>query len=90
MQLTQLFKQCKFTEKLVYAGGCGMAQLAYYCATQSKRMSVINGREKGGALYKITKAVEPRMLHRLQKGYHVFLDNLTGDYYGYNDDVYEW
>lgn len=42
-QLSQLFKQCKFTNKLVFAAGCGMAQLAYYCATETKRVSVING-----------------------------------------------
>jgi hypothetical protein len=35
-QLTQLFMQCKLTDKLLFAAGCGMAQLAYFCAMESR------------------------------------------------------
>ena len=34
--------------------------------------------------------MEPKTLNKLQKGYHVFLDNLSGDYYGYDLDKEEW
>lgn len=42
-----------------------MAQLAYFCATETKRISVINGLQKGGSVARIKKAVEPKMLHKL-------------------------
>lgn len=61
-----------------------MAQLAYYCAMESKLISVINGYEKGGSQTKIKQTVHPNLLHRLQKNYHVYLDNLSGDIFSYN------
>jgi transposase len=44
---------------------------------------VINGCERGGSTTEIRKAVKADMLEHLQKDYHVFLDNLTGDIFGY-------
>ena len=38
---------------MILAAGQGMAQLAYYCAMESKLISVINGYEKGGSATKI-------------------------------------
>ena len=67
-----------------------MSQLAYYCASETKKISVINGVEKGTPLSKIKTAVKPDMLPRLKKGYHVFLDNLSGDFYSYDHDKLEW
>ena len=58
-QVTQLFKQCKFTQKPMLALGCGMSQLSFYCAMEGKKLSVINGREMGGSLETIKGAVEP-------------------------------
>ena len=63
-----------------------MAQLAYYCATETKRISVINGIEKGGQLDKIKKAVPPEMLPKLRQGYHMFLDNMSGDIFSYDKE----
>jgi hypothetical protein len=63
-----------------------MAQLAYYCASETKKISVINGVERGTPLSKIKTAVKPDILPRLKKGYHVFLDNLSGDFYSYDHD----
>lgn len=62
----------------------GMSQLSYFCAMESKWISVINGKEKGGTVGKIRQAVEPDFLPFLKSGFHLFLDNLTGDLYDYN------
>ena len=67
-----------------------MAQLAYYCAMESLPISVINGNEKGGSSTKIKQTVHPNLLHKLQKNYHAFLDNLTGDIFSYNQDTQAW
>jgi hypothetical protein len=61
-----------------------MTQLAYYCAMESKELSVINGCEKGGSVSHIKTAVQPNMLGQLVEGYHVFLDNLSGDAFTYD------
>lgn len=66
------------------AASCGMAQLAYYCAMESKDLSVINGCEKGGSVSNIKQAVKPNMLDKLVKGYHGFLDSLSGDVFTYD------
>ena len=57
MQVTQLFKQCKFTKKPMLAMGCGLGQLSFYCAMEGKRLSVINGREMGSSVATIKGAV---------------------------------
>lgn len=61
-----------------------MSHLAYYVAMESKEISVINGREKGGSVSHIKQAVHPNMLNKLVEGYHVFLDSLSGDVFTYD------
>ena len=61
-----------------------MSQLAFYCATESRHLSIINGSENGGSVTDIRKAVPPHLLSKLNKNYHVFLDNLSGDIFGYD------
>jgi len=63
-----------------------MGQLAYYCAMESKDISVINGLEKGGSIANVKTAVIPGMLNKLVKGYHGFLDNLSGDVLTYDKE----
>jgi len=72
------------------ACGCGMAQLAYHCALESKYISVINGKEKGSSVSKIKQAVSIDLLERLHPGFHVFLDNLSGDIYEYSKEKMQW
>ena len=67
-----------------------MGQMAYYCATESKHISVINGLERGGSIAKIKQAVQPEMLDQLKKGFHCFMDNLSGDILSYDKDKQEW
>ena len=64
--------------------------MAYYCAMESKSISVINGCEKGGSVSQIKKAVTPEKLERLAKGYHMFMDNLSGDLFTYDKEKLEW
>lgn len=75
---------------MLLIAGSGMQHMAYYCATASKKISVINGCERGSSTTEIKKAVKPDMLDHLTKGFHVFLDNLTGDMFEYNKDMMEW
>jgi hypothetical protein len=53
---------------------------------ESKDISIINGMEKGGSISNIKSAVNPSMLDKLVKGYHGFLDNLSGDVLTYDSD----
>ena len=53
---------------------------------ESKDISVINGMEKGGSIANIKSAVNPNMLNQLVKGYHGFLDNLSGDVLTYDSE----
>jgi hypothetical protein len=81
---------CKLAEKPVLVIGGGISQLAYYCATEgvvSRRIKVINGFEKGGPLKNITKVLDgnPKKLKALEKDVHVYLDNLSGDFYSYEN-----
>ena len=57
---------------------------------ESKNISVINGCEKGGSIQHIKKAVAPDMLEKLAKGYHCYMDNLSGDIFSYNSCKQEW
>ena len=75
------------TNKLILAASSGMSQLAYYCAMESKDISVINGMEKGGSIANIKSAVKPDLLSQLVKGYHGFLDNLSGDVLTYDSEI---
>jgi hypothetical protein len=54
---------------------------------ESRELSVINGMEKGGCIANIKTAVNPNMLNKLVKGYHGFLDNLSGDVLTYDSDL---
>jgi len=74
----------------MFAAGCGMGLLSYYIAMEGQKISVINGCEKGGSIKKIKQAVKPDMLPRLQSDFHMFLDNLTGDLFNYNDNSQAW
>jgi len=57
---------------------------------ESKYISVINGKEKGGSVAKIKQAVGVEMLEKLISGFHVFLDNLSGDLYAYDAEKQSW
>jgi hypothetical protein len=48
--LTMLFRLCKASNKPVLGFQSAMAQLVFFCATQSKQFQVINGMERGGSL----------------------------------------
>ena len=52
-------------------------------------MQVVNGNERGGPLNRIKK-VDERKLACLDPNYHVYLDNLSGDYYTYDPESQEW
>ena len=90
LQLTQLFKQCKYTEKPILLMGSGIAQLVYYCSTESAKYYVINGQELGGSLTKIKTAVEPELLKQLKMNLHVYLDNLSGDIFSFDLKKKAW
>ena len=51
--LSMLFRMCKAVNKPVLSMGAGVAQLAFYCATQARRFQVLNGKETGGPLKRI-------------------------------------
>ncbi|CDW91520.1 UNKNOWN [Stylonychia lemnae] len=87
-----LFKMCKRTNKSLFASGMGMQMLVYFCATNFADLFVINGSEKGTALDQI-KDINPHtiidnLLDKCVK--QVFLDNLTGDYYHYEQRESQW
>ena len=52
---------CKRANKCLFAAGCGMLLLIYYCATNMADLEVINGNQKGGSLSTI-KDVDANML----------------------------
>lgn len=72
--------------------GGGMAQLVYYCSTQSKIYKVVNGNERGGPLNKINSFLQGNhaKLSALDPNFHVYLENLSGDYYTYDKWAKEW
>lgn len=84
---------CKITNKCLFASGFGMQMLVHYCATTFTELNVINGGERGGPLSTI-KDVPLKLVatghNPLKKKDLVFLDNLTGDYYVYNEHTNEW
>lgn len=90
--LTLLFKMCKAANKPVLAMQAGMGQLAYYCATQGLLTHVINGNERGGPLKDIQRVLngEEQKLKAFDPLFHVFLEDLSGDYYAYNQSLKEW
>ena len=57
---------------------------------ESRKVSIINGQELGGSITKIKEAVEPAMLTKLVKGFHLFLDNLSGDVFTYDQHKKAW
>lgn len=46
--------------------------------------------EKGGSIANIKTAVNATMLNKLVKGYHGFLDNLSGDVLTYDNEMQQW
>lgn len=83
-QLSMLFQMCKVAQKPVLATGAGMAQIVAYCATvRVHKIEVINGSEKGGRRQDIKNVLggDPDKLKMLNPLKHVYLDNLSGDYY---------
>lgn len=50
-----LFQMCKLTDKPLYASGFGMQFLAHFCAVGNKKLTVINGKEKGGEIKSLSK-----------------------------------
>jgi hypothetical protein len=90
LPLSKLFYQCKITNKPMFFAGAGMAQISYFCAMESKNVSVINGLEKGGSMKNIKKFIKPEMLEVLTQGYHCYMDSLTGDMFSYNKEKCEW
>lgn len=90
LPLTKLFYQCKITNKPLFCAGAGMAQIAYFCAMESKTLSIINGLEKGGSMKNIKSFVKPDVLDKLTQNYHCYMDNLSGDVFSYNKDKCEW
>ena len=60
--------------------------LVHYCATNFAEMTIINGSERGGPL----NSIQDVPLKLMQGNYSnktnpVFLDNLTGDYYTFDE-----
>ncbi len=74
--------QCKRSGKFLFASGCGVPFLVYFCATGFAPIRVINGCGKGGNVAGIDRVLE-RQAGQLHPG-EVFLDNVTGDFYAYN------
>jgi len=83
---------CKMTNKCLFASGVGLQLLVYYCATNLAELNVINGNERGGPIKSIKeiplKTALPAPLGT--RFMNVFLDNLTGDYYVYEEKTNEW
>ena len=54
-----LFEMCKATNKATFVSGMGMQLLVHFCAIGEKKISVINGQEKGSLLSEINKFKDP-------------------------------
>ena len=78
-----LIKMCKAIEKPLIVIGGGFSQLVYYCATLGKRIKVINGNERGSALSNLQNIPSSKLV-KMNSDYHMFLEDLTGDFYCYN------
>lgn len=79
---------CKITNKCLIATGFGMQMLVHFCATTFTQLSVVNGGERGGPLTTIKEV--PLKLMQNGQANNVFLDNLTGDYYTFDEAKKEW
>ena len=71
-----LFQMCKLTDKPLYASGFGVQLLANFCAVGNRKMSVINGREKGSDLKSMSQYDAKKY-----SANEIFLDNCTGDFF---------
>lgn len=78
---------CKNAEKPVLATGAGMAMLVRYCATAGQHLEVI----KSGPIKQITEVLDgdPSKLEQLSPC-HVYLDDLSGDFYCYDRFAGTW
>lgn len=73
-----LFQMCKTVDKPLWASGCGMQMLIFYCATNYKQLNVINGNGKGSSI----KNINFTEFSSQDLGPDdVILDNKTGDFY---------
>jgi hypothetical protein len=69
---------------VLIATGFGMQMLVHFCATSFAQLNVLNGGERGGPLTSIKEVPVKLALNSAspqKSGMQVFLDNLTGDYY---------
>eukprot|EP00347_Sterkiella_histriomuscorum_P012234 403369376 len=87
-KLARLYKMCKITNKCMFSAGFGLQMLVYFCATNFANLQVINNNEKGGSLQEIND-VNAKLLPTLTNN-QIFLDNLTGDYYIYDQQKNIW
>lgn len=71
---------CKMTNKSMFVSGLGLSMLVYYCATSFPILNVLN--PKGGRLDQIS--IMPKEALNEMGRNDVFLESVTGDYYGYN------
>ena len=84
-ELMILMNMCKAIDKPLLAMGGGFGQLVYYCSTLGKQIKVVNGNERGSALSNLQN-IPGEKLDKLIDNYHMFLEDLTGDFYGFNKD----
>lgn len=85
-----LFKMAKQVDKPVFAAGLGLPMLVYYCAIGNRKLQIIN--QKGGPLKNIKQVLngDHEKLKTLDSKNHVYLDELNGDYYGYDAKQKSW
>lgn len=83
---------CKMTNKCLFTSGIGLQLLVYYCATNLAELSIINGNERGGPIKSINEVPLKQALAAApgSRFMNVFLDNLTGDYYVFDERTNEW
>jgi len=84
-KLGLLFKQCKRTDKSLFAAGFAFYMLIYYCATNFAHHNIVNGNGWGTKLEQIHNY--PTAGLPTGAG---FLDNETGDIYTFNSDNNTW
>ena len=53
---------------------------------------MLNGKERGGPLKNITNVLQgdPQKLNVLEPNFHVFLEDLSGDYFSFDKKSLEW
>jgi len=83
-----LLRMCMKTKKILFASSFAMQALVFLSATNVERnVRVINGRGKGG---KVADIMNISQSFESLKHEDLYLDNVTGDLYGYNHETSEW